>query len=71
MFRLRRAEYDRETERAPVELWAPHDDGGEAITAVIFSFRTTANLSKERVREDIVRKARHLLKRASAATEFV
>jgi hypothetical protein len=70
MFRLIRAEYDRKTERAYVELRAPDDDGGEAITAVIFSFRTTANLSKQQVKEDIVRKARHLLRSASVATEY-
>ena len=40
-FRLVRAEYDRETERAYVELRAPDGDGGEAITTAIFSFRTT------------------------------
>lgn len=71
MFRLLRAEYDRATRRAYVELRAPDDDDGEAIIAVIFSFRTTANLSKQRVREDAVRKARHLLKRASVAAELV
>ena len=70
MFRLERAEYDRETQRAYVELRAPDDDGGEAITAVIFSFRTTGSLSKQEIKRDIVRKARHLLKRASAASEF-
>ena len=71
MFRLERAEYDRETQRAYVELRAPDDDGGEAVTAIIFSFRTTATLSKQQIKEDIVRKARHLLKRASLAAEFV
>jgi hypothetical protein len=70
MFILQRAEYDRDTKRAYVELRAPDGDGGEAITTVIFSFRTTTSLSKQRVTEDIVRKARHLLKRASAGSEF-
>jgi hypothetical protein len=71
MFVLQRAEYDRKTQRAYVELRAPDGgDGGEAITTVIFSFRTTTSLSKQRVTEDIVRKARHLLKRASAGSEF-
>jgi hypothetical protein len=60
MFRLLRAEYDRETHRAYIELRAPDDDGGDAITVVIFSFKTTANLSKQQVKEDMVRKARHL-----------
>ena len=71
MFRLERAEYDRETQRAYVELRAPDDDGGEVVTAIIFTFRTTAALSKQQIKEDIVRKARHLLKRASLAAEFV
>lgn len=67
-FRLVRAEYDRETERAYVELRAPDDDGGEAITTAIFSFRTIGTLSKRQIEEDIVRKARHLLRRAAVAT---
>jgi hypothetical protein len=69
-FRLVRAEYDRETERAYVELRAPDGDGGEAITTAIFSFRTTGALSKRQIEEDedIVRKARHLLRRAAVAT---
>jgi hypothetical protein len=67
-FRLVRAEYDRETERAYVELRARDDDGGDAIATAIFSFRTTAALSKWQIEEDIVRKARHLLRRAAVAT---
>ena len=70
-FRLVRAEYDRETERAYVELRAPDGDGGEAITTAISSFRTTGALSKRQIEEDeedIVRKARHLLRRAAVAT---
>jgi hypothetical protein len=67
-FKLVRAEYDRETERAYVELRARDDDGGDAITTAIFSFKTTATLSKRQVEQDIVRKARHLLKRAAVAT---
>jgi hypothetical protein len=67
-FSLLRAEYDRLTERAYVELRAPDDDGGEAIVTAIFSFRTTSSLSKRQIEEDIVRKARHLLRRAAGAT---
>jgi hypothetical protein len=68
-FRLVRAEYDRETERAYVELRSLDDDGGgEVIATAIFSFKTTVNLSKRRIEEDVVRKARHILKRAAAAT---
>jgi len=68
---LVRAEYDRETERAYVELRAPDDDGGEAIATTIFSFRSTAALSKRQIEQDeqdIVRKARHFLRRAAVAT---
>ena len=68
VFRLVRAEYDREIERAYVELRAPDGDGGEAITTAIFSFRTTGALSKRQIEEDIVRKASHLLRRAAVAT---
>jgi hypothetical protein len=67
-FRLVRAEYDRETERAYVELRSTDGGGGEVIATAIFSFKTTANLSKRRIEEDVVRKARHILKRAAAAT---
>jgi len=55
---------DSETERAYVEFRARH---GDAVATTIFSFQTTERLSKQRVREKIVRMARHLLKRAAAA----
>jgi hypothetical protein len=42
-FVLLRAEYDHHTKRAYVEFRAPDDDGGEAITTVIFSYKTTAH----------------------------
>jgi hypothetical protein len=38
------------------------------MATAIFSFKTTANLSRRRIEEDVVRKARHILKRAAAAT---
>jgi hypothetical protein len=68
VFKLIRAEYDRDTGRAYVELRARDDYGGDAIATTIFSFRTTASLSKRQIEEDIVRKARHLLRRAAVAT---
>jgi hypothetical protein len=34
----------------------------------IFSYKTTERLSKRQVQEEVVRKARHLLKRAAVAT---
>ena len=62
-FVLLRVEYDRYTERAYVEFRAPDGDGGDAITTAIFSYKTAERLSKRRIQEEVVRKARHLLKR--------
>jgi hypothetical protein len=45
-FRLVRTEYDRKSHRAYIELRTCDSDGGDAIAAVIFSFKTTAGLSK-------------------------
>jgi hypothetical protein len=67
-FILVRAEWDPETERAYVEPRARDDDGGESIATAIFSYRTTSRISKHERKQDIVRKARHLLRRAAAAT---
>jgi hypothetical protein len=67
-FVIKRAEYDRHTKRAYVEFREPDGDGGDAITVAIFSYRTCDRLTKSQVHEEIVRKARQLLKRAAAAT---
>jgi hypothetical protein len=67
-FILIRAEYDKETGRAYVELRAPDDDGGEGIVTAIFSYRTTALFSKPELKRDIVRKAGHMFKRAGVST---
>jgi hypothetical protein len=67
-FTLIRAEYDQQTERAYVELRAPDDDGGESVVTTIFSYRATATYSKHERKQDIVRKARYMLKRAAVAT---
>ena len=67
-FTLVRSEYDRKTKRAYIELRTCDADGGDAIATAIFSFATIANLSKEKLEEDIARKARHILKRAALAT---
>jgi hypothetical protein len=40
-FKLVHAKYDRESERAYVELRDGDDDGGEILAVTIFSFRTT------------------------------
>ena len=67
-FILIRAEYDKETQRAYVELRARDDDGGESIATTIFSYRRITHYSKQETTQDIIRKARHLLRRASLAT---
>ena len=67
-FVLLRAEYDRSKERAYVEFRQPDVDGGDAIATAIFSYRTCDTLTKKQVHEEVVRKARHLLRRAAAAT---
>ena len=67
-FVLLRAEYDRAKERAYVEFRARDEDGGDAITTALFSYKTVERLSKKQVHEEIVRKARYLLKRSAVAT---
>ena len=65
-FKLVHAKYDRETERA-FELRDEDDDGGDVLVVAIFSYRTTARLSKAQIEQDIVRKARHMMKGAAVA----
>ena len=65
---VQRVEYDRHTERAYVEFREPDGHGGDAIAVTIFSYRTRERLTKKQVHEEIVPKARHLLKRAATAT---
>jgi hypothetical protein len=67
-FKLERAEYDGGKQRAYVEFRAPDDDGGQAIVTAIFSYQTSERLSKQRLKEDIIRKGRHLCRRAYKAT---
>ena len=67
-FVMQRVEYDRHKERAYVEFRGPDEDGGDAITVALFSYRTTEQLSKKLLHEEIVRKARYLLKRSAVAT---
>src|SRR5262245_21147311 len=61
-FVLLRTEYDRAKERAYVEFRGPDDDGGDAIATALFSYKTVERLSKKQLHEEIVRKARYLLK---------
>ena len=53
-FVLLRAEYDRAKERAYVEFRARDEDGGDAITTALFSYKTVERLSKKQVHEEIV-----------------
>ena len=46
-FVLLRAEYDRAKERAYVEFRARDEDGGDAITTALFSYKTVERLSKK------------------------
>jgi hypothetical protein len=66
-FSLTRAAYEPGTERAYVEFRA-RDGDGDIIATAIFSFRTTATLSKRQIEQEIVRRARHILKQAATAT---
>jgi hypothetical protein len=68
-FRLAQAKYDSHTQRAYVELRDDDDDGGEIIAVAIFSFRTTESLTKRRIEQEIVRKARHILRKAGLAAD--
>ena len=63
---LQRAEYDSKTKRAFVEF---RGRDGDAVATTIFSFQPVGKLSKGQVRAEVVRMARHVLKRAITATE--
>jgi hypothetical protein len=69
VFRLVHAKYDRQTERAYVEL-RDDDTGGETILATtIFSFYSSRRLTDRQIEQEIIRKARHVLYRAAAALD--
>jgi len=42
-------------------------DGGGQLVVVVFTFRTKERLSKQQIREEVVRKAGHVLKGAVSA----
>jgi hypothetical protein len=66
-FRLHHAQYDSQTERAYVEFRRGDGDGGEQVVVAVFTFRTKERLTKQRIKEEVVRKARHVLKGAVLA----
>ena len=59
------AKHDANRGRAYVEFRGPEGDAGDAIVAAIFSYKNTGRLSKVRMQEEIVRKARYLQKKGS------
>jgi hypothetical protein len=62
------AEYDGETERAYVEFCGFDNDGGEAIAAVICSYRTSRPLGKKQLQHELVRRARYILQGLRSST---
>ena len=61
-FRLHQAQYDNRSKRAYVEFRRSDNDGGDQLVVAVFTFRTKERLSKQRIREEVVRKARYVLK---------
>jgi hypothetical protein len=66
-FRLHQAQYDGQTERAYVEFRRADGDGDEQVVVAVFSFRTKEQLTKQRIKEEVVRKARHVKRAVLAA----
>ena len=66
-FRLHQAQYDDQTERAYVEFRRTDGDGGDQLAVAVFRFRAKERLTKQRIKEEVVRKARHVLKGAALA----
>jgi hypothetical protein len=67
-FTVVRAQYDLETGRAYVELRNGDDDGGDALAVAVFSYKRTQPISKQELEQDLLRKARYILKGAAVAT---
>jgi hypothetical protein len=66
-FRLNQAQYDNHSKRAYVEFRRSDSDGGDQLVVAVFTFCTKERLSKQRIKEEVVRKARHLLKAVALA----
>ena len=69
-FRLHQAEYDNRSQRAYVEFRRDDGDGSEQLVVAVFTYRSKERLSKQRIREEVIRKARHTLKGAAASSEL-
>src|SRR5262245_5174601 len=65
-FRLHQAQYDNRSKRAYVEFRRSDSDGDQLVVAV-FTFDTKERLSTQRIREEVIRKARYVLKGAVLA----
>ena len=44
------------------------NDGADQLVVAVFTYRTKERLSKQRIKRDVIRKARHVLKGAATAT---
>ena len=66
-FRLHQTQYDHHSKRAYVEFRRGDGDGGEQLVVAVFTFCTKERLSKQRIKEEVVRKALHVLKQAALA----
>jgi hypothetical protein len=70
-FRLHQAQYDNDTQRAYVEFRRDDGDGGEQLVVAVFTYRTKERLSKQRIREEVIRKSRDILKGAAVTSELI
>ena len=68
-FGLANVQYDTQTQRAYVELRERDADGGDILVTAIFSFRATAVLSRQERDRDLIRKARHMFKKAAVGLD--
>jgi hypothetical protein len=66
-FRLHQAQYDNHSKRAYVEFRRTDGNSGDQLVVAVFTFQTNEQLSKQRIKEEVVRKARHVLKGAASA----
>jgi hypothetical protein len=68
-FRLHQAQYDNDTQRAYAEFRGDDGNGDEQLVVAVFTYRTKERLSKQRIREEVNRKVRHILKGAAVSSE--